>query len=143
MIERPVMHFFESHAQIKATPTKVWDVLVDASNWPSWESGVLEVTGDLAFGKKIAIRSAVAPKKAFPVKVTTYEVPSTLVFSNGNFIFKGVRTYSLTSKDGGTYFTMREEYTGAFLEQIWKSIPDLQPSFDTFAAGLKKKVEGA
>jgi hypothetical protein len=135
------MHFFESQAQIKAAPSTVWEILVAAGEWPGWDSGVLEVTGGVALGKKLAIRSAVAPKKAFPVKVTVFDAPRTLVFSNGNFIFKGVRTYSLEAKDGGTYFTMREEYTGAFLKQIWKSIPDLQPSFETFAAGLKKKAE--
>jgi hypothetical protein len=38
---------------------------------------------------------------------------------------------------------MREEYTDLILPLIWKSMPDLQPSFDKFAAGLKKKAEGA
>jgi Polyketide cyclase / dehydrase and lipid transport len=137
------MHFFESQAQINATPAKVWDVLVAASEWPSWDSGVLEVTGDVALGKKLGIRSSAAPTKTFPVKVTTFDAPSTLIFSNGNVIFKGVRTYRLEGTATGTKFSMREEYTGLFVEQIWKSIPDLQPSFDTFAAGLKKKVEGA
>jgi Polyketide cyclase / dehydrase and lipid transport len=137
------VHFFESHAQITANPSQVWNVLVAAGDWPNWESGVLEVTGAVTLGKKLAIRSSAAPAKAFPVKVTTFDPPTTLVFSNGNFIFKGVRTYTLEAKDGGTFFKMREEYTGAFLEQIWKSIPDLQPSFETFASGLKKKVEGA
>jgi hypothetical protein len=36
---------------------------------------------------------------------------------------------------------MREEYTGPLLPLIWRSMPDLQPSFDTFAAGLKAKAE--
>ena len=33
------------------------------------------------------------------------------------------------------------KYTGLLLDMIWKSMPDLQPSFDTFAAGLKARVE--
>jgi hypothetical protein len=36
---------------------------------------------------------------------------------------------------------MREEYTGPMLGAIWKSIPDLAPSFQQFADGLKKRVE--
>jgi hypothetical protein len=36
---------------------------------------------------------------------------------------------------------MREEYSGPMLGLIWRSMPDLQPSFDQFAAGLKKRVE--
>jgi hypothetical protein len=36
---------------------------------------------------------------------------------------------------------MREEFTGPLLPLIGRSIPDLQPSFDKFANGLKKRVE--
>ena len=37
---------------------------------------------------------------------------------------------------------MREEYTGPLLPLIWRSMPDLQPSFDRLARGLKARVEG-
>jgi len=37
---------------------------------------------------------------------------------------------------------MREEYTGPLLPMIWKSMPDLGPSFREFAAGLKAHAEG-
>jgi hypothetical protein len=58
-------------------------------------------------------------------------------------LFKGVRTYRLSPhEDGTTGFAMREEYTGPLTNMIWKSIPDLQPSFDQFAKGLKAKAEG-
>ena len=36
---------------------------------------------------------------------------------------------------------MREEYSGLMLPLIWKSIPDLNPSFEKFAAGLKRLAE--
>ena len=38
---------------------------------------------------------------------------------------------------------MREEYTGLLLRLMWRSTPDLQVSFDQFARGLKRRVEGA
>ena len=57
-------------------------------------------------------------------------------------LFKGVRTFTLTQQDARTTrFTMREEFTGLMLPMIWKSMPDLQPSFDQFANGLKKEAE--
>ncbi len=56
-------------------------------------------------------------------------------------LFKGVRTFALTPEDGTTRFTMREEYSGPMLPLIWRSMPDLQPSFDQFAAGLKARAE--
>jgi hypothetical protein len=56
-------------------------------------------------------------------------------------LFKGVRTFTLSAEDGGTRFTMREEYTGPLLPLIWRSMPDLGPSFEQFARGLKAKAE--
>jgi hypothetical protein len=58
-------------------------------------------------------------------------------------LFKGVRTYRVAPEDGGTRFTMREEYSGPLLPLIWRSMPDLQPSFDRFARGLKARVESS
>jgi hypothetical protein len=43
--------------------------------------------------------------------------------------------------DGTTRFTVREEYTGPLLALIWRSMPDLGPSFRQFATGLKQRAE--
>ena len=71
-------------------------------------------------------------------------VRSELVWSGGMSLglFKGVRTYTLAPKGNGTTkFRMREEYTGPLLPMIWRSIPDLGPSFTQFANGLKRRAE--
>jgi hypothetical protein len=56
-----------------------------------------------------------------------------------------MRYYEATSviaaADGGTTFQVREEYTGPLLGLIWRSMPDLGPSFGRFARGLKLRVE--
>ncbi len=58
-------------------------------------------------------------------------------------LFRGVRTYLVSpdGEDGGTSFHVREEYTGPVLGLIWRSMPDLQPSFERFARGLKQRDE--
>ena len=38
---------------------------------------------------------------------------------------------------------MREEYRGPLLPLIWRSMPDLGPSFEQFARGLKRRAEDA
>ena len=95
-------------------------------------------------GETIKIRSQAAPGRAFPVKVTQFEPPAQLRFSGGMplGLFRGVRTYEV-SKDanGHVTFHMREEYTGPLLPLIWRSMPDLGPSFQRFARGLKQRVE--
>ena len=57
-------------------------------------------------------------------------------------LFKGVRTFSLTPDGTTTRFSMREEYSGPLLPLIWRSMPDLGPSFQQFARGLKAQAEG-
>ena len=44
-----------------------------------------------------------------------------------------------------TWFTKSEgePYTGVLLSLIWRSMPDLGPSFAQFAAGLKREAERA
>ena len=138
------MKSYEASAQISASPDKVWATLVDGGNWPNWDSGVEGLDGSIAPGNKITIKSSAAPGRAFPVTVSEFQPPRRLQFSGGAPLgmFKGVRTYTLAgSENGTTRFTMREEYTGILLGMIWRSMPDLQPSFDQFVRGIKQKVE--
>ena len=137
------MKYYEVSASIDAPPDRVWAVLTDAEAWPSWDSGIEKIEGSVGLGNKIKLFSEVSPGRAFPLKVTQLDAPSQMVFSGGMplGLFKGVRTYTLQGTEGGTEFHMREEYTGPLLGMIWRSMPDLQPSFDKFAEGLKKRVE--
>ena len=140
------MRFYEASSSIAASPEAVWTELTNGAGWSSWDSGVDGVEGRIAPGETITIRSKVAPGRAFPVKVTTFEPGKRLVFSGGMplGLFKGVRTFTLTPADGGaTRFDMREDYSGPMLPLIWRSMPDLQPSFDQFAQGLKTRAESS
>jgi hypothetical protein len=50
-------------------------------------------------------------------------------------LFRGVRTFRLAPEgDGTTRFTMREEYSGPLLALVWRSMPDLGPSFSSSPA---------
>ena len=138
------MRYYEATSTIAASPEAVWSVLSDGAGWPGWDSGVDAVEGRIEMGETIKIRSQAAPGRAFPVKVTRFEPPAQLEFSGGMplGLFRGVRTYEVSpGSDGLVTFYMREEYTGPLLPLIWRSMPDLGPSFRQFAAGLKKQVE--
>jgi hypothetical protein len=138
------MRSYEAAATIAAAPDAVWAILTDAPGYAAWDSGVERVEGTIAPGEKIKVHSEANPGRAFPVKVTTFEPGRAMTWTGGMPVglFKGVRTFSLAPEDGGgTRFTMREEYSGPLLPLIWRSMPDLQPSFDQFAAGLKARAE--
>ncbi len=138
------MKSYESSASIKASPEAIWKILTDAPGYPDWDSGVESVEGEIAPGVKIKVVSEANPGRAFPVKVTEFEPAERMVWSGGMplGLFKGVRTFTLTPEaDGMTLFKMREEYTGPLLPLIWRSMPDLGPSFEQFANGLKAQAE--
>lgn len=93
-----------------------------------------------------AVESEANPGRAFAVKVTEFESARAMTWSGGMplGLFKGVRTFTLTpAGEHGTHFALREEYSGPMLGLIWRSMPDLQPSFDQFAQGLKTRSEAA
>jgi hypothetical protein len=138
------MRYYEAGARIAASPEAVWAVLTDGAAWTMWDSGVDAVEGRIAPGETIKIRSQAAPGRTFPVKVTTFDPPVRLRLSGGMpfGLFRGVRTYTLSpGEPDGTVFQLREEYTGPLLGLIWRSMPDLGPSFEKFARGLQQRVE--
>ena len=137
------MKFYEATQVIHASPETVWEVLSDGPGYVGWDSGIVKFEGTIGLGNKVKLYSEVSPGRAFPLEVTVVEPASRLVFTGGMplGLFKGVRTYSLTPEGSGTKFHMREEYSGPLLNIMWRSMPDLQPSFDKFAAGLKTRVE--
>jgi len=137
------MRHYESTALIQAQPETIWSVLTDAPGYADWDSGVVRVEGTIAPQEKIKVVSEANPKRAFPVKVTEFAPGERMVWSGGMplGLFKGVRTFRMQPEDGATRFTMREECSGPMLPLIWRSMPDLGPSFEQFASGLKARAE--
>jgi hypothetical protein len=138
------MKSFEASSTIGATPDRIWSILVDGAHYPDWDSGVVSVDGRIAPGETIKVVSGANPGRTFPVKVSTFEPARSMTWSGGMplGLFKGVRTFTLApAGDGVTRFDLREEYTGPLLSMMWRSMPDLGPSFAQFAAGLKRRAE--
>ena len=139
------MRHYQSTALISARPEAIWTVLTDAPGYADWDSGVVRVEGTIAPQEKIKVISEANPKRAFGVQVTEFAPGEQMTWSGGMplGLFKGVRTFRLAPEDGATRFTMREQYTGPMLPLIWRSMPDLGPSFEQFARGLKARAERA
>jgi hypothetical protein len=130
---------------IEADPDRIWDVLADASSYPDWDSGVEKVEGRVGLGETIKVYSEVNPGRAFPVKVVEFERARRMVWKGGMplGLFTGLRTFGLTPEpDSATRFTMHERFSGPLLPLIGRSMPDLGPSFEQFARGLKDRAEG-
>ncbi|CAN5780023.1 hypothetical protein BH10CHL1_BH10CHL1_30590 [soil metagenome] len=131
-------------ANIKAPASRIWMLLTNAKDFPRWNSTVEKIEGDIAAGQPIKLYVKVAPGRAFKLTVGEFVPNQRMVWSDGNFMFRGVRTYTLTPKpDGSTDFTMSEVFSGGMLPLIAGSLPDFGPEFEKYAADLKREAEKA
>jgi hypothetical protein len=145
------MKSFATSVTIRACPETVWALLTDAAGYPQWNSTVEKIDGRIAAGETVTVHAKAAPGtkasgRAFPLRVTEFVPPQKMVWTGGMplGLFTGTRSYTLTPRtEGEVEFAMREEFRGLLAPLITRSIPDLQPTFDTFAADLKRRAERA
>jgi uncharacterized protein YndB with AHSA1/START domain len=128
---------------IRAKPEKIWALLTNAANIPQWNSTVISLEGRIALNETVKLKSTSSPDRTFNLKVSEFIAPTKLVWEDGFApMFKGVRTYVLTPKgDGTTDFSMTEIISGLMLPMIGGSLPDFKPTFEQYAADLKRESE--
>jgi len=138
------MKTFYAETNIKAPPEAIWNLLTDATGYPTWDPGTIRIKGTIAQGERIAAYSKLSPNRAFPVKVAELVPNRRMVWTGGMplGLFKGVRTFTLTPKeDGSTDFSIREDFNGPLLPLMIRILPDMTTTFQEFAAGLKARAE--
>lgn len=125
-------------ATIAAPPAKVWARLTDAQGFPTWNSTVERIDGEISLGQKLAIRVPIAPGRVFTPKVVELVPEERMVWRDGFApMFQGTRVFTLAGIDGGTRFEMVETFRGLMLPMIKGSLPDFGPVFDRYAADLR------
>jgi len=133
---------YSAGINIKANVDKVWALMTNAADFPRWNSTVKSIEGKIASGETIKLVATIAPTRAFNLKIVEFSPEKKMVWSDGNAMFKGVRTYTFASKgDGSTDFTMAEEYTGLMMPMIAGSLPDFTSTFEQYLSDLKKEAE--
>lgn len=138
------MKTFATSTIIRAPAERIWSILTDAAAYPCWNSTVERMDGTIALGQKVTVTTRGPPGRAFPLMVTEFEPNRRMVWTGGMplGLFKGTRSYDLTQRAANEVeFTMHEAFSGLMAPLIARSIPDLQPAFDQFAADLKAQAE--
>ena len=96
---------------IAAPAEKIWKLLTTADNYKSWNGTIIELTGTIAPGEKIQLRSTLAPERTFKLKVKEFDPCKRLSWGDA----MGTRIYTLTpSLEGRTRFNMTETIGGPF-----------------------------
>lgn len=137
------MKHYEAVTTIAADAETVWGVITDGAAYTAWDSGVTRLEGDIRDGEKIKVHAAVGGDRAFPVRVSLAPDRRSMTWSGGMplGLFRGVRTFTLTPSGSTTRLRVREEFSGPLLGMIWKSMPDLGPSFTQFVEGARARAE--
>ena len=138
------MKVVEVRRRIAATPSSIWTILTNARLLQDANLGITKLEGEIRPGSRLKLWSEVSPDRAFALKVVEFEPDRRMVWQGGMplGLFTGRRQFNLTPAEGETELHMREEFTGLMSGLICKSMPDLQPSFDQFADGIKTIAEG-
>ncbi|MEM7111400.1 MAG: SRPBCC domain-containing protein [Chloroflexota bacterium] len=140
------MIFFTATANIQASAETIWAILTDGERYPEWDPWADKIEGTIAPGETIKAFSKLSPGRAFPAKVTGFDVGKRMEWTGGMplGLFKGVRSFVLKPEvDGTITFTLREEFTGLLLPLIGRTLPDMTQAFNDFARGLKGRAEGS
>ncbi len=128
---------------IAASREVIWSLLTDTARYPEWNPTVAKVEGTMAQGETVTFYPATSPGRGFKTKVVEYDPESRMVCRGGMplGLFSGSRTFQLGEAGRRIRFEMIEEYSGVLEGLITRTMGDQQPTFDEFAASLKKAAE--
>ena len=129
---------------IRVGAERVWRLLTDSKAFPTWNSTVSSIEGDITEGQRLRIHVPGTARTFTPI--VSGVVPSERMTWTGGFapMFKGVRTFELKSRsDGSTGFAMEERFSGLMLPLAKGSMPDFGPVFSAYANDLKRAAETA
>ena len=128
---------------IQAPAERIWSLLIDAPAMTDWNSTLTSIEGPIELGGTVKMRVPEAPGRTFAPKVTRFEANRMMEWRQGNPLFRGVRTYTLSPAQGGrsTRFVMTEVFSGPLLPMIAGSLPDFRPIFARYASDLKARAE--
>lgn len=123
---------------IQADKSIIWALLTNASDFPRWNSTVISIEGNIAFGEKIKLKAKLDPKREFKLKVKEFEADNRLVWGDA----MGNRVYTLKSIGNNlTNFSMVEKIGGPLFPLFAKMIPPFDEAFTQYAKDIKNEAE--
>lgn len=126
---------------VAAPPEAVWAAITDAGTLVRLDTGITGIDGSIGAGRSFGLRAEASGSRTFRITVSDFDAPRRMEWRSGNAVFRGVRVFTLTPTATGTRLDMTETFTGLMLPLIWRTMPDLTPSFAQFAAAIAAHTE--
>ncbi len=135
-----------THIEINAPANKVWRVLSNFSDYPTWNPFITSISGDMEVGSQI--EAQIVPPGSKPM---TFK-PTVLVHNpNQEFrwlgsvgikgIFDGEHFFILHENEGVTTFTHGEKFKGLLIPFMGKVFEKTKQGFEEMNEALKAKCE--
>ena len=132
---------------INTTPDKIWAVLTDFENYPSWNPFIKKIIGQPKAGSQITVSIAPPKGKGMTFKPTVLTFEHNKEFSwIGKLFFKGLfdgqhKFELLDNENGTTTFNHGEAFSGILVNLFKKQLESTQDGFELMNLHLKKYVE--
>jgi hypothetical protein len=139
---RPFTLVCRVDVDIQAPAERIWQLLTTAKDIARWNSTVSSIEGEIGEGERIRLKVP-GTDRVFTPTISGIVRCEKMTWTGGFApMFKGVRTFELTSGHGGfTRFAMQEHFSGLMLPFVKRSLPDFGPIFERYASDLKREAE--
>lgn len=123
--------------KINAHPSIVWSLLSNADDYSRWNSTIISIEGQIEKGRKIQLKSTLAPSRTFKLKIHEMKPHELLIWGDA----MGKRTFRLAEEQEETRFTMTERIGSVMFPLFAGKIPSFDEAFEQFTTDLKKEAE--
>lgn len=142
------MEELKTEIEIKATSSKIWQVLTDFTHYREWNPFIQEIQGDLAEGEKLIVKMTLDGKKTvqFKPKVTYLRTHEEFRWLGKLLIpglFDGEHGFEIHDlHNGSCRFIHKERFTG-LLVPLFTNMLDtkVKANFERMNQALKSRCE--
>jgi hypothetical protein len=135
------MESFEAQAVILAPSSIVRDILTDQGNYPVWNSGIVEIVGDLVHGARIRIRLTDG-KRTLPLRIQRFN-GQRMVWTGRRALglLTFVRTFTVTDHSGLTLLKVQDTYSGPLRKLLRRTTDGQRLPLSAFVDEVKFRSE--
>ena len=136
------MESFEAETVVLAGSDTVWDIITDGGNYPVWDSGIVDIRGDVRHGETIQIRTPDGGKRTFRLRVR--QVPGQVMTWSGGLplgLLRVKRTFTLTEHAGLTLLAIKLTASGPLRGLVRRALPGITAALAQYVSAVKFRAE--
>jgi hypothetical protein len=130
--------------EIAASPSRVWEILSDFTDYGSWNPFIREIEGEAKEGAKLTIHLTTpgGANRTYQPKVTMFSPPNELRwFGKVPGFLSGEHIFNIKDEGNGRVKFIHKEIFGGLFSSFFKDTDDVKAGFNEMNIALKKKAE--